>query len=505
MRLRSFAVGALATALSCPVSWGATSGKTRPAAAVRFTPVKAPARGTRSRTRVAKTLKAIAQRKPEVVPRSFGGADTAMVPLVLASSSRVYVSMSQKPSPELLKAFKDAAVRGVDVRAVLQASRFDVTWRLQQDLESHGIDVDVHSEDPGLDGWVADGTVVDASGKAQKDSAKASAMARRFQRVLTRTKRVAPAFLPAESVVVHPMPESTRTPILKVLGAATKSIDLEIYQLQDLPVVDALMDAAKRGVKVRVMLEPKTVGGRNYQAMVDKLTAAGIEVQPTPPDFDSSGNVDHAKICIVDGRELLFGTGNLVRSGLGGDTAGPYNNRDFWIQDSRAQSIAEAQALFDADWARKPTSGIRFTNLVVTPDNANAKIIQLIDAATKRLYVYNQELNDPAVIDKLIAAAQKPGMDVQVLLGYQPIPGAAPPNAAAIAKLTQAGIKATYLKKHYLHAKGIVSDSTAYLGSWNFTSGGLRKNREVGAVLRDKVAVQTVIDTFQSDAANPNG
>src|SRR5262249_41456340 len=161
----------------------------------------------------------------------------------------------------------------------------DQTWRLQQGLESSGIDVEVREESPGFEGWVADDAMLDASGAVQKDPAKARAMADRFQRELMRSKRVVPSLIAADTVVVHPMPESTRMPILRALAAATKSIDLEIYQLQDLAVVQALLDAVARGVKVRVMLEDQTVGGRNYTAMLNKLTAGGVEVRATPPGF----------------------------------------------------------------------------------------------------------------------------------------------------------------------------------------------------------------------------
>src|SRR5260221_1419341 len=138
------------------------------------------------------------------------------------------------------------------------------------------------------------------------------------------------------------------------------------------------------------MLEPRTVGAANYGAMSAELAKAGITVRKTPSAFDSSHNVDHAKFFVIDGKELVFGTGNLVRSGLGGVTETQYANRDFWIEDARSASIAEAKALFEADWAQRATSSTQFSQLVVTPDNADARIVLLIDGAKQRLDVYNQ-------------------------------------------------------------------------------------------------------------------
>src|SRR5262249_34482244 len=102
----------------------------------------------------------------------------------------------------------------------------------------------------------------------------------------------------ANKLSVHPMPEARRDRIRALGNGAHPSTDLEIYQLQDRGVVCALAAAAKRHVKVRVMLEPKTVGSRNFTPVSKLLSAAGVDVKETPPAFDSQRNVDHAKFAI---------------------------------------------------------------------------------------------------------------------------------------------------------------------------------------------------------------
>jgi cardiolipin synthase len=297
-------------------------------------------------------------------------------------------------------------------------------------------------------------------------------------------------------VVVHPMPESGPQPILDAINGAKQEIDLEIYQMNDPTVTQALIDAAKRGVKVRVMLEPKTVGGNTYKAVSANLAAHGIDVQATPPQFDSSHNVDHAKFMVVDNKDMLFGTGNLDSSGLGrGDK---YNNRDFWTNDSRPETVSEAGQLFNADWNRQPTTGIDFKNMVVTPDNADGKILGLIDGAQKRLYVYNQELFDPTVNQHIIQAKQR-GVDVQVIAGNPKKffgEGGTDKNALALAQFKQAGIPGTELTSLYVHGKGIVADDKTYLGSQNFSTGGLKTNREVGEIFDDPNNADKVAATY---------
>jgi phosphatidylserine/phosphatidylglycerophosphate/cardiolipin synthase-like enzyme len=431
-------------------------------------------------------------------------SDATMISAVKAANTTFYARLPQAPSKELGDALIAAAQRGVEVRTILpKGSDFDTQWLLQQHLESSGVDVDVRT-DHGLDDVVlfGDGTALVTSGSTTRKvtGADATAVAKRFTDIFD----VAPhgtegAPLASGSIAVHPMPESKHDRIVALFSSAKSSIDLSIYQLQDRAVVHALIDAAKRHVAVRVMLEPKTVGAANYDAVSKELSAGGVNVQATPPRFDSSHNVDHAKFAIIDQKEILLATGNLVRSGLGGDMAEEYDNRDFWVEDARDASIGAAHELFEADWARKATPAHAQAAFVITPENADDQIGKLVDAAKQQLVVYNQSLEDDTLIGRLVAAKQR-GVDVQVLLGYQPGFGGKPPaNQAAIDKLKAGGVKADFLRKHYLHAKAIVSDGNVYIGSQNFTNGGLRNNRELGIVLDDAKAVEIVVTTFKSD------
>ena len=431
-------------------------------------------------------------------------ADRAVITLGATSTRALFVRFPERPSKELSQAVIDAAKRGVDTRVVMTSTgSFDSSWMMQQHLESSGVDVDVRKDKPLEDVLaIADDTALVPSGTGTKKvtGADAAKLAKRFTDLLDGSTPRAGALAAKNTVTLHPMPEASRDRIVSLFGAAKTSIDLEIYQLQDRGVVRALIAAAGRHVKVRVMLEPRTVGAENFKAVSKQLTDGGVAVQTTPPAFDTSHNVDHAKLAIIDGAELVFGTGNLVRSGLGGASETTFDNRDFWVEDTRAANVKAARALFDADWARLATSAADFDAFVLTPDNAERKISDLVDAARQRLFVYNQSLSDDTLVTKLLAAKQR-GVDVRVLLGYQPGFGGAPPgNQAALDKLVAGGVKADFLRKHYLHAKAIVSDDRAYIGSQNFTNGGLRNNRELGEIFDDHDLVTKLVSTFESDS-----
>jgi phosphatidylserine/phosphatidylglycerophosphate/cardiolipin synthase-like enzyme len=431
------------------------------------------------------------------------GTSPAVLAMIDGAKHRVLVQIPTLADKTMLTHLRDAAKRGVDVHAYLAVSKpaHPATVLAGEQLEAAGVDLCVVRKTavPGFQ-IIGDDTQLAGSTKITTAS-KVTAAADAFAKASAEDLSGAPPSLGTNGTALMLMPDSGAGPIVALIAGAKASIDLEIYQLQSPAVVASLIAAQQRGVNVRVMLEPKTVGYQNYKMVSAQLTAAGIAVKATPPQFDSSHNVDHAKFMVVDGAELVFGSGNMVRSGLGGNPAGEFDNRDFWIRDRRTGAVAEAKGLFTADWNR--TSAPGFESLVVTPDNADAKIVALIDAAKTRLYVYNQSLADDELEQHLIDAKQR-GVDVHVLLGNQPGFGGAPPaNQPAIDTLSSAGITAGYFTTHYLHGKVVVSDDAVFIGSQNFTSGGLGKNREVGEILTSSTVVDALAQTFAGDETHP--
>lgn len=403
-----------------------------------------------------------------------------------------------------------AAKRGVDVRICFAAkpARSAVELRRLRQLERAGIDIVVRKPDV-LQGTVAivDGTLLrghDGHPTSEVSSPASLTQAQQAFHDALRTNQVTQrvGLLAPGKLVFYAMPEATAAPILNAINSSKKSIDLEIYELSEPSVVAALERAVQRGVHVRVMLESKTVGHTNYPTMSKKLRAAGIDVKPTPAKFHDNWNVDHAKILICDHQEVLIGTGNLVRSGLGGYDRPDWNNRDFWVETSHADHVKDATTIFDDDWQRIATKPSDITSLVITPENDEDKIFGLMNAAKKRLWVYNQSLDDDETINCLLAA-KKRGVDVRVLLGVQLDANGVPKNEPAKKTLEAAGIKVEYYTAHYLHAKGIVSDETAYLGSQNFTDGGMDRNREAGVIITSSQLADNLAKIFTQDFANP--
>jgi cardiolipin synthase len=437
----------------------------------------------------------------------ISGSSPKVLAFIDGAKTRLYAQLPTLADTTLLSHLTKASQRGVDVHVyvVTPAPAHPQTVLASEGLEANGVDITVERKTrlPGFLAVADDTLLTSTSGMTDKTPDAVATAASKFENVIAEDTSGTPPALGSDGTALMLMPDSGAGPIVSLIGNAQTSIDLEIYQLQSPAVVAALLDAHQRGVTVRVMLEPKTVGSQNYTQVSSVLSHAGIKVQATPPAFDGSHNVDHAKFMILDGSELVYGSGNMVRSGLGGNSAPEFCNRDFWIRDTRSDNVDAASKVFADDWARKSTSSTDLSALVLTPDNASGELLDLIDSAKSKLYVYNQSLNDSATISHLISA-QNRGVDVHVLLGMQPGFGGAPPaNQAAIDQLTGAGATAGFFTAHYLHGKVIVADGRAFVGSQNFTSGGLKNNRELGEILTSGTIVSSLAKHFEADQANP--
>jgi cardiolipin synthase len=95
----------------------------------------------------------------------------------------------------------------------------------------------------------------------------------------------------------------------QALGDARHDIILaNAYFLPGLKIQRGLMNAARRGVRVRLLLQGRYEYFMQYHAahaLYDKLLAAGIEIYEYTPSFL------HAKVAVVDGLWATVGSSNM--------------------------------------------------------------------------------------------------------------------------------------------------------------------------------------------------
>ncbi|MBX5452140.1 phospholipase D-like domain-containing protein [Thermogemmatispora sp.] len=295
-----------------------------------------------------------------------------------------------------------------------------------------------------------------------------------------------------KGVQVFVEPQAGERVILEAIASAQRSLAIEIYLLTDSSVIRALEDAARRGLTVRVMLEPHPYGASSPDRIIEQLRAAGVLARYTNPAFP----LTHAKLMIVDNQRAYIMTGNFSRAALGGNRSGA--NREYGIIDSWPEDVSSLRELFEADWRRTATaSGIKNAHLVISPGNARTALQRLIGEAQHRLLIEEEEMKDQQIEEALVAAERR-GVRVQVIL---PAPReGADPNADGIAALLQGGVTVREDDQLYMHAKMLMVDGQeAFIGSENCSPAALESNREVGILVADEEVLAKLQATFQTD------
>ena len=139
------------------------------------------------------------------------------------------------------------------------------------------------------------------------------------------------------------LPDDTSKPIIDAINAAKKSLQIKMFVFSDPDLLKAVIDAHKRGVKVRVMLNAARRTGEDDNEHVRKaLEHAGIDVKDSNPAF----GITHEKSMVVD-EEIAF-----VKS-LNWATKNLTETRDYAISTTHPHGVHEIVACFDADWHRQ--------------------------------------------------------------------------------------------------------------------------------------------------------
>jgi phosphatidylserine/phosphatidylglycerophosphate/cardiolipin synthase-like enzyme len=289
---------------------------------------------------------------------------------------------------------------------------------------------------------------------------------------------------PAEITGVFVEPDDGYSPVLDELAHADCTIDVTIYMLTDDLVFDALIDAAGRGVRVRVILDEHPFGmfGDQQEAM-DRLEAGGVDVIWGPDHFQFT----HAKYIVVDSRVALIMNLNLTRSAFNG-------NREFGVVTTEADPVAQAQAVFDADWNGTSAENVSGP-LIVSPETSRSRIVALMNKAESSIAFYAEVIRDDGIIATLREAVQR-GVYVRLIVNSSVDPA----DLESLVELSTIGVEVRMMEAVYIHAKTLIIDGEAALiGSQNYTMTSLDRNREVGMVVDDPALMARVVAVYERD------
>lgn len=132
-------------------------------------------------------------------------------------------------------------------------------------------------------------------------------------------------------------PDDSRARLKELIASAHVSIDLYAEVIRDPGMMTALADAARRGVRVRVLITDNTDVGNRDAATT--LANAGVQVRLVKRLYI------HAKMILVDNARAFVGSENLTATSLD-------NNREVGMILSEPPLIQRCAATFNRDWSQ---------------------------------------------------------------------------------------------------------------------------------------------------------
>ncbi len=360
-----------------------------------------------------------------------------------------------------------------------------------------------------------------------------------------------------ETMTIQPIitPDNGEDTLVTLIDSANSSIDLELQYIRlfnsssdenwstdENPLVQALVRAISRGVKVRVIL--------NAEADTDNasvyLTSVGAEVRFL--DLAPGGDLpswNHNKGIIIDNKTVAISSINWSKTSL-------RRNREAGVILHESTNIARYFLdVFDYDWERSQTafvgkdlilntesrtilrvneefqendklwsesafeaskfSGTFNVTTYVGPDSTYDTVFKYLDAAKNSIHVEIYSISLTDIVDKLITLKEaNPSLDIKIIISdwrasyYENI------NTWAQAlRLVENGI-AVYNSSNqftYQHAKFWIIDgkhSFVYSGNWALSSmpadpSYSNANREWGVVINSQEVSNYYEQVFQND------
>jgi len=286
------------------------------------------------------------------------------------------------------------------------------------------------------------------------------------------------------------LPDDSAKPILAAIEGASQTLRVKMFVFSDPALRKAIIAAQRRGVAVRVMLNPaRRSGEQENEAARAALERAGIAVQDANPAFA----LTHEKSMVVDDVTAFVNSLNWTTRNL-------TETRDYAVVTTRGHDVSEIIECFEADWHRQTFTPRDKSDLVWCPGPGRDRICRFIDEARQKLFVQNERFQDTVIVERLVHAALR-GVKVHVM--------ARPAHTLKREKLVEGvgglrimddvGIKIHKLKHLKLHGKMLLADGVgAIVGSINFAAGSLDGRRELAIEVRDA----TVVDRLHKIAAH---
>jgi phosphatidylserine/phosphatidylglycerophosphate/cardiolipin synthase-like enzyme len=268
-------------------------------------------------------------------------------------------------------------------------------------------------------------------------------------------------------------PDEGIAPLLAGIRGAKKSIEVAIFRFDRAEIEAALKAAVARGVSVSALIAYTNRGGEiNLRKLEMRLLEVGVAVSRTANDLARY----HDKLMIIDRRLLYVLSFNFTHLDID-------HSRGFGIVTRRVKFVSEAVKLLEADTARQPYTPT-LDSFIVSPVNARKLLVAFIRKAKKQLLIYDPLIADSEML-RILSGRTKAGVEIKVL--------------GRVSKLNP-GLEVRNLAGLRLHTRTIIRDRRqAFVGSQSLRKAELDSRREVGIIVREPKAVNSLIQTFEAD------
>ncbi len=264
------------------------------------------------------------------------------------------------------------------------------------------------------------------------------------------------------------------------IRAAEHSVDLAVYNLNLWSIRDALLEAAARGVHVRIVTESNNLDSPEIRS----LQQAGI-----PVDSDNRSHLMHHKFVVIDGVEVWTGSTNFTVNGA-------YRNNNHMIRmvspEMAANFTNEFEEMFVYDaYGELSISDNPYPEVLVgdtlievyfSPDEGkvagyqiSSRIVDLIYEAERSVYLLAFAFTSDSISQAMFVQHQA-GLDVRGVVEASQINA----SGADARDLRAAGVDIRLDgNPNNMHHKVIILDERVLiLGSYNFTRSAEEKNDE---------------------------
>ena len=308
--------------------------------------------------------------------------------------------------------------------------------------------------------------------------------------------------------------------IIQDIDQARVSVHLLFYIWRDdeigRRVTDAIIEAEKRGVECRVLVD--AVGSRRFLKSRGKdLQAAGVEMYPILPvnlfrrRFHRIDMRNHRKLVVIDGKIAYTGSQNIVNPDYG-------TKNLIWhdlMMRLQGPIVMQLQAVFLTDWYAETHTELEKAECFPTPVAAGHETLQLFPSgptyhtmnlhrlivamlyqARKKVTITTPYFIPDDSLLQAIEVARLRGVRIILVLpekSDQILVSAA--QRSFYAQLLEMDVEIYLFTKGLLHSKTLTIDKTfALVGTSNMDIRSFALNLEMNLILFDEDTIQQISD-----------